>query len=93
VSWRLSRQARVVVTIETKTGEVLRTLARRRYPAGERTVVWNGLDRQRKAVKGGRYVARVVAGNELGTVELLRDIGVQRIAGPPQPPKVNARRQ
>ena len=41
-----------------------------RYPAGSRALVWNGLDRQRKAVKGGTYVVRVVARNALGTIEL-----------------------
>ena len=59
----------------------MRTLARRRYPAGSPALVWNGLDRTRKAVKGGKYVVRVVAKNALGTLELTRDVRVQRIVG------------
>ena len=39
------RAARVVVTVETPAGEVVRTLARRSYPAGSPALVWNGLDR------------------------------------------------
>src|SRR5439155_2774814 len=42
ISWKLTRQARVVVTVETKAGEVVRTLARRRYDTGAQSVVWNG---------------------------------------------------
>jgi exopolysaccharide biosynthesis protein len=82
IGWRQARPARVVVTVETPAGEVVRTLARRRYAAGDPAVVWNGLDRGRKAVKGGKYVIRVVARNTVGTVELTRPVRVQRIVGP-----------
>lgn len=82
ITWKQSRAARVVVTVETSAGEVLRTLARRSYPSSSPALVWNGLDRKRKAVKGGTYVVRVVAKNAVGTVELTRVIRVQRIVGP-----------
>ena len=81
IGWKQTRAARVVVTIETRGGEIVRTLARRSYPAGSRKLVWNGLDRQRKAVKGGWYVVRVAAKNGLGPIELSRDVRVQRIVG------------
>ena len=45
-------------------------------------MTWNGLDRTKKAVKGGGYVVRVVARNPLGTLDLSRDLRVQRIVGP-----------
>lgn len=82
IEWRQARPARVVVTVETRAGEVVRTLARRSYPTGGSTLAWNGLDRERRAVKGGWYVVRVVARNALGTIELKRDVRVQRIVGP-----------
>lgn len=82
ITWKQARLARVVVTVETPAGEVVRTLARRRYATGSPAVVWNGLDRERKAVKGGKYVIRVVARNPLGTIELTRALRVQRIVGP-----------
>ena len=72
----------VTVTVETAQGEVLRTLAKRSYTAGVRGVTWNGLDRTKKAVKGGGYVVRVVARNPLGTLDLARNLRVQRIVGP-----------
>ena len=81
ISWKLTRQARVVVTVETKAGEVVRTLARRRYDTGAQSVVWNGLDRAKKRVKGGVYRAHVVATTALGTVELVRTFAVRQIAG------------
>lgn len=82
ITWKQSRPARVVVTVETPAGEVVRTLARRTYPVGTRALVWNGLDRTKKAVKGGAYVVRVTAKNALGTIELSRPVRVQRIVGP-----------
>jgi hypothetical protein len=84
ISWKQTRQARVVVTVETKSGEVVRTLALRRYDAGDQSVIWNGLDRQKKRVKGGVYRAHVVAKSELGTVQLARIFTVRQIAGPPK---------
>ena len=45
-------------------------------------MTWNGLDRAQTAVKGGGYVVRVVARNPLGTLDLSRDLRVQRIVGP-----------
>jgi hypothetical protein len=82
ITWKQGRTARVVVTVETPAGEVVRTLAQRRYPIGTPGVVWNGLDREKKPVKGGRYVVKVAAKNGLGTMELTRDVRVQRIVGP-----------
>ncbi|MEO5634708.1 phosphodiester glycosidase family protein [Gaiella sp.] len=82
ITWKQSRPARVVVTVETPAGEVVRTLARRVYPASTPALVWNGLDRTKKAVKGGRYVVRVTAKNALGTIELSKPVRVQRIVGP-----------
>jgi len=82
IAWKQTKTAKVTVTIETRKGEVLRTLAKRSYPAGVRGVTWNGLDRTKKAVKGGGYVVRVVARNPLGSIDLTRNLPVQRIVGP-----------
>ncbi len=82
ITWEQSRPARVVVTVETRAGEIVRTLARQRYRVGTASVTWNGLDRTKTAVRGGAYVVRVTARNALGTVELSRKFGVQRIVGP-----------
>jgi len=81
IRWRMTKAASVVVTVETRAGEVVRTLAKRRYAPGAQGVTWNGLDRTKKAVKGGWYVVRVVAKNPLGTVDLSRPLRVQRIVG------------
>ena len=82
ISWKLAAPARVVVTIETKAGAVVRTLrarqVRRRRPVGR-------LGRPRpgkKRVKGGVYRAHVVARSALGTVELARTVhGPRRSPG------------
>ncbi len=81
LQWRQARSARVVVTIETSLGDVVRTLARTRYEPGLRVLRWDGLGRDRTAVRGGRYVVRVLARNELGATELVRPFTVQRIVG------------
>jgi hypothetical protein len=82
VSWQLARPARVRVTIEARDGTVVKVFPLRRYPRGSAAVVWNGLARGRVPVPGGAYVARVVARNGLGSVELVRRFGVQRVKGP-----------
>jgi hypothetical protein len=82
MTWRHGRTAHVKVTIEDRAGTIVRTLALRRYRPGSQRVVWNGLDRSRKRVKGGVYLARVVARNDLGRAELVARIPVRQIAGP-----------
>jgi hypothetical protein len=82
ISWRQGREAHVVVTIESRWGTVIRTLARRRYAPGRIDLSWNGLDRSGKRVLGGAYQVRVVATNRLGRVELVRRFAVQRTARP-----------
>jgi flagellar hook assembly protein FlgD len=82
ISWKQTRATRAVVTIETQAGTVVRTLARRRYDAGDQSVTWNGLDRSRKRVKGGVYRAHVIATGDLGTSELVRTFTVRQIAAP-----------
>lgn len=81
ISWRQTREGRVIVTVESRWGTVVRTLARRRYAGGLVDLSWNGLDRSGKRVPGGVYQVRVVAANELGRVELVRRFAVQRTAG------------
>jgi hypothetical protein len=85
IAWQLRHAARVRVTIEALDGTVVKAYPMRRYRRGERSVVWNGLSRDGKPVKGGLYFVKVLARNNLGTVELDRKLGVQRIAGPPRP--------
>jgi flagellar hook assembly protein FlgD len=82
ITWRQARDARVVVTVESRWGTVLRMLALRRYSRGRVNLTWNGLDRTGHRVRGGIYQVRVVARNELGRVELVRRFAVQRTAGP-----------
>jgi hypothetical protein len=83
ISWKQTRRARVVATVETKSGEVVRTLSARALEAGDQSVVWNGLDRKRKRVKGGVYLAHIVAKSEIGTVQLTRIFTVRQIAARP----------
>lgn len=87
ISLQLSREARLVVTVETKSGEVVRTLATRRYAAGPLQLSWDGRTRGgKKQAPGGRYAVRVVARTPFGRIELTRGFRVQRIAGPKRPP-------
>jgi hypothetical protein len=81
ISWRLGRPARVAVRVEAADGTVVKRFPFRRYRQGPAAIVWNGLGKGRVAVRGGAYVVRVVARNALGTTELTRRFGVQRIAG------------
>jgi hypothetical protein len=81
ITFRLTRAARVVATIETGSGVRVRTLARASYPVGEVALAWNGIRSDRKPVVGGRYVVRVVARNEAGSVEQAKPLVVRRVRG------------
>ena len=71
ISFTLTRDANVRVTIERRTGAILRTVAAGPRPAGVVTVKWNGRDGRRKRVRG-RYVVKVSATSPLGLSQLVR---------------------
>jgi len=80
VAWRLTHPARVGVTVEAPDGSIVRTFSRRLYPTGEQAVTWNGLGRDRKPVRNGRYIVRVSAVNGLGKTEQTTTLVVRRVA-------------
>ena len=82
IRWTQARAARVRVSVYTADGVLVRVPATRRLEAGEQSVVWNGRQASGKLVAGGRFVVRVEATNELGTVTLERDLTVRRRSGP-----------
>jgi flagellar hook assembly protein FlgD len=81
IRWTQARAARVKVTVATVDGVLIRVPALRRFDAGEQSVVWNGRQANGKPAAGGRYVARLEATNELGSVTLSEELVVRRIAG------------
>lgn len=70
IGFRLTRDANIRVTVETRSGEILRTVARGRRAAGAVTVRWNGRDGRGKTVRRGTYVVKVSATSTLGLSQL-----------------------
>ena len=70
VGFTLTRDATIRVTLETRSGGILRTVARGRRPAGAVTVRWNGRDGRGKRVRRGTYVVRASATSALGLSQL-----------------------
>jgi hypothetical protein len=82
VRWTQARAARVRVTVETAEGILIRTVSSGRFEAGAQAAAWNGRMATGKLAPGGRYVVRVAATNELGSVELEGALTVRKIARP-----------
>ena len=78
IRWAQARAARVKVTIETPEGVVVRIVSNVALPAAEQTATWDGRGANRKPVGGGRYLVRVTATNDLGTVSLTQPLTVRR---------------
>ncbi len=78
IGFALTRPARVSVTITSKTGQLLRVVRNFNARAGRTVVMWNGKYPNGKPVFSGTYVARVVATNSVGRVELARSFRVRR---------------
>jgi hypothetical protein len=70
IGFTLTRDASVRVTIETRSGGILRTVAKGARPAGSVAVRWNGRDGRGKKVRRGTYVVRVSATSGLGLTQL-----------------------
>ena len=80
IQWTQARAARVRVTVETPEGILVRTVSAGRFEPGTPQATWNGRLANGKLAAGGRYVVRVAATNELGTVELDEALTVRRVA-------------
>jgi hypothetical protein len=70
ISYALAHPATVTVTIETRTGIVIRTLANGRRAAGQQRLTWNGRTSTGRLAFTGAYVVRASAANAIGKVEL-----------------------
>jgi hypothetical protein len=75
---RLARPARLALSIESRSGTVLRRIFRRSAPAGNVSLTWNGRTARGGLVYSGNYVARVRAVNAAGTMELAQKFSVRR---------------
>ena len=85
----LARPARVLATVETRSGVRVASIALRRLPAGRFRATWKGTTLGGKSFAyGGTYVIRFRATNELGAVELTTQaFRVIRAAPLPKKPK------
>ena len=70
IGFTLTRAATIRVTVETRSGAILRTVAKGPRAAGVVTVRWNGRDGRGKRVRRGTYVVRVAATSPLGLSQL-----------------------
>ncbi len=70
IAFTLTRDASIRVTVETRSGGILRTVAKGLRPAGQVTVRWNGRDGKGKRVRRGTYVVHVAAASPLGLSQL-----------------------
>jgi hypothetical protein len=66
----LTHAAKVTTTVESTNGVVVRKLGTGSVGAGNASVRWDGRDRRRNLVYGGRYVLRVTARNQYGPTNL-----------------------
>jgi hypothetical protein len=82
---RLARPARLVLSIETKSGTVLRRIVRSSAPGGSASVAWDGRTAKGGLVFSGTYVARVRAVNAAGTADLSQQFAVRRPFRAPKP--------
>jgi hypothetical protein len=77
IEFALSRDANIRVTIETRSGGILRTVAAGRRSAGQVLLRWNGRDGRGKRVRSGVYAVRVAATSPIGLSVIRRTIQVR----------------
>jgi hypothetical protein len=78
VDFTLTRDATVRVTIETRFGGILRTVASGLRPAGAVTARWNGRDGRGKRVRTGTYVVHVSVTSPIGLSQLRAPLRIGR---------------
>ena len=78
ISFTLTRDATIRVTIETRSGEILRTVATGPRAAGTVTIRWNGRDGRRRRVAPGTYLVHVAATSTIGGTQLRVPVLIRR---------------
>jgi len=78
VAFTLTRDARVRVTIETRSGAILRTVAKGARAAGSVTTRWNGRDGRGKRLRRGTYVVHVSVTSPIGLSQLRAPLLIRR---------------
>ena len=78
ISFTLTRNATIRVTIETTYGDILRTVAAGARNAGTVSVRWNGRDGRHKRLRSGSYVVHVAAASVVGLSELRAPVRIRR---------------
>jgi flagellar hook assembly protein FlgD len=77
-AFALARPARVVVTVQTVSGVIFRTLTLGALDEGRHAFVWDGRDGKRRPVPRGSYVVRVAAVNDVGRALVDAPVDVRR---------------
>ena len=78
VSFALTRDATIRVTIETVSGLVLRTIGRGPRAAGPVRASWNGRDGRGKRVRNGTYIVQVASNSVIGLSKVRRAVSIRR---------------
>jgi hypothetical protein len=76
--FKLAYKARVIPTIWTSSGVLVRRLPAMSLSPGTRTIGWNGRFANGRLVYRGRYVFKVYAQNAYGPVDLVQPFSVRR---------------
>src|SRR3954452_415060 len=76
--FKVAHTAKVVGSVWTRSGVLVRRIGLYRFRPGNRSVSWNGRYRSGRLVYRGRYVFKIYAQNAYGPVTLSRAFGVSR---------------
>jgi hypothetical protein len=76
--FKVAHTAKVIASVWTRSGVLVRRLGSNRFRPGNRSVPWNGRYRSGRLVYRGRYVFQIYAQNAYGPVTLSRAFGVYR---------------
>jgi hypothetical protein len=93
VTFSLTQPANAALRVETASGVTVRTLRKPSLGAGAQSIVWDGRLPHGTLVHSGRYVARVIATNPVGTAQLAKPFVVRRVAGPKPKPRQAAKHE
>ncbi len=71
ISYHLPKEARVVIKIYKSLGQEVCTLVEHVQTAGEKSVIWNGLNAAGERVSSGMYICRIQAGSQTKSMKML----------------------
>ncbi|MBT4482818.1 MAG: T9SS type A sorting domain-containing protein [Candidatus Latescibacteria bacterium] len=71
ITFELPKASNVSISVYSISGQLVKTIAEKRFPAGKNNVVWNSTSDTGRKLASGLYIYRIIAGSSVASGKML----------------------